>query len=182
MKESFPPILLDRRSINKRSKTLSGLSSEVTVDANGNISFSGSANEIFVDPDRGDFRLRPGSPAIGMGASIPGITQDIVGNPRHPTHPSIGAYEYTGPPTDGPPVVFVPTPSLSPPSIPAQQPQTQPSVVPSQPSPVYQPTPIPTIVVQQRAPIPGGQSNLPFDPVTMFLIAGGAILLAIISD
>jgi hypothetical protein len=99
---------------------LSGLSSEVVVDKDGNVSFSGSADEIFVDPARGDFRLKAGSPAIGMGVPLAEVRTDIDGRPRDPVRPSIGAYEYSGSPTDGPPVVFKP-PVIVPPDTPPDE-------------------------------------------------------------
>ncbi len=45
----------------------------------------------FVDPENGDFRLLPNSPAIDYGTIIPGITDNYVG-----AAPDAGAYEYGG--------------------------------------------------------------------------------------
>lgn len=60
----------------------------------------------FVDPANGDFRLKPGSPAIGAGIPIADITTDADGKPRSSTRPTIGAYEFADisvPPPPPPP-------------------------------------------------------------------------------
>ncbi|MCD4729069.1 MAG: alpha-L-fucosidase, partial [Bacteroidales bacterium] len=48
-----------------------------------------TSNPLFVDPDKGNFKLRKDSPAIDFGTHIPGITDDFVG-----TNPDAGAYEF----------------------------------------------------------------------------------------
>src|SRR5207248_2962222 len=75
---------------------------------NGNINF----DPLFVDPEHGDFHLRPRSPAIDAGTNgsgppgtnpVPSFDRD--GNPR-PVNATnqpaavtdMGAYEYQGPP------------------------------------------------------------------------------------
>jgi hypothetical protein len=88
-----------RRMLSPTPKAIS-----VNRDSSGNISLRGvEATDLFVDPDHGDFRLKPGSPAIGAGAPVPEVTTDIAGNPRSAT-PSIGAFEYTWPMTTAAPV------------------------------------------------------------------------------
>ncbi len=56
-----------------------------------------NAEPGFVDPDAGDFRLKPGSPGIDAGTSIPEITTDLPGRIR-PVGKAydIGAYETQG--------------------------------------------------------------------------------------
>ncbi len=55
--------------------------------------------KVFVDPDNGDYRLKPGSPAIDAGAET-GDTEDIAGTPvPQGAAPDIGAYEFV---PDGP--------------------------------------------------------------------------------
>lgn len=53
---------------------------------------------VFVDAAAGDYRLRPGSPAIGTGVNISGYTQDRDGNAISGTTDK-GCYEYTITPT-----------------------------------------------------------------------------------
>jgi hypothetical protein len=150
---------LSRAQLKNRGNTLSGLSSELIRDKNSNITFNGDADEIFVDANNGDFRLKgpfarrlaglgapnfqlsPGSPAIGAGVPVPEVKYDITGYPRDPVHPSIGAYEYRGSVTDAPPVVIqeVPQEHPSQPSQPSSQ--QQPPVYIPQPSPSQQPQP-----------------------------------------
>ncbi len=52
-----------------------------------------AANPRLRDPENGDFHPIMGSPAIGNGAPLPGLTADFEGTPRGAA-PSIGALEY----------------------------------------------------------------------------------------
>jgi parallel beta-helix repeat protein len=52
-------------------------------------------NPMFVDPDNGDFRLQPGSPAINTGTSVNAPLMDIIGIARpQGAGVDLGAYEY----------------------------------------------------------------------------------------
>jgi hypothetical protein len=54
-----------------------------------------SADPLYISPIVLD--LLKESPAIGMATPIPQVTVDVDGIPRHPTYPTIGAYEYDPP-------------------------------------------------------------------------------------
>lgn len=49
---------------------------------------------LFVDRAKNDYHLQPGSPAIGKGKALPGITKDIEGKQRDPQAPTMGCYEF----------------------------------------------------------------------------------------
>jgi len=67
------------------------------IDDRGNIKTTLSGEDIFVDPENGDFRLKPGSPAVGGAVPLPEVTTDLEGKPRDPNRPSIGAFEAVEP-------------------------------------------------------------------------------------
>ncbi|MBV8311372.1 MAG: hypothetical protein JO344_13405, partial [Planctomycetaceae bacterium] len=48
---------------------------------------------MFVAAASADFHLRPGSPAIGSGATLPEVTTDLEGRPRPLGGYDIGAYQ-----------------------------------------------------------------------------------------
>jgi len=53
-----------------------------------------AANPLFVDPENGNFHLRPDSPAIDAGVDV-GLSEDFDGDPvPYGSAPDIGAYEY----------------------------------------------------------------------------------------
>lgn len=55
------------------------------------------AEPQFVDPDNGDFRLKPGSPGIDAGDTIEEIKTDLRGKPRPAGKAfDVGAYEWDG--------------------------------------------------------------------------------------
>jgi parallel beta-helix repeat protein len=61
-------------------------------------SFAATAGELFAAPERFDFRLKPGSPAIKAGVALEEVPADAAGRPRGAA-PDLGAYEFvpTGP-------------------------------------------------------------------------------------
>ncbi len=54
-----------------------------------------TAEPRFVDPSKGDFRLKAGSPGIDAGTPVPGLNADLAGTPRPQGDGwDIGAYEH----------------------------------------------------------------------------------------
>ena len=65
---------------------------DMTADHNSVVD---NPKSVFVDPARGDFRLRKGSPAIDAGSSELAPETDIVGTTRPQGDAvDLGAYEY----------------------------------------------------------------------------------------
>lgn len=48
----------------------------------------------FMEPDAADFGLRDGDAIVGRGKPLPGVTDDLCGNPRNPSQPDLGAIEF----------------------------------------------------------------------------------------
>lgn len=91
-----------------------------------------TSDPLFVSSS--DFHLQAGSPAIGKGIKVAGITTDFAGTALNDP-PSIGAYEYTPP---APPVIPPITPPVVTPPV-VTPPVVTPPVTPKPPaSPVYQ--------------------------------------------
>ena len=60
-----------------------------------NVSHNLFTNPSFVDAAKADFRVRPGSPVINAGVTMPEVTHDFAGISRLQNQPyDIGAYEY----------------------------------------------------------------------------------------
>ncbi len=67
-----------------------------TVTQSKNLCSSGcaiSSDPLFVNQGAQDFRLQPGSQAIGAGMGLPEVTADIVGTPRPVGNYDVGAYQ-----------------------------------------------------------------------------------------
>ena len=67
-----------------------------TLTQSKNLCSSGcaiSSDPLFVNQGAQDFRLQPGSQAIGAGMGLPEVTADIVGTPRPVGNYDVGAYQ-----------------------------------------------------------------------------------------
>ena len=51
------------------------------------------ADPRFVDPESGDYRLQPDSPARAAGRPLPNCPADLAGVARPPSRPDLGAYQ-----------------------------------------------------------------------------------------
>src|SRR5207247_5650529 len=129
---------------------LGGGGSDVTTFAAWQSETQGDLNSLNANPQffsSSDLRLSPGSPAIGAGQTIPGITTDLLKNPRC-NPPSMGAYEQS--PCGGP----SPTPTASPTPTPTAT-ATATATVAATPTATatatFTPTPTPTAT---RTPTP----------------------------
>src|SRR5438874_2789029 len=122
---------------------LGGGGSDVTSLASWQSETQGDLNSLNANPQffsSSDLRLSPGSPAIGAGQTIPGITIDLPGNPRC-NPPSQGAYEQS--PCGG--VSPTPTPTSTPTPTTTPTATVPPSPTPSAtPTATRTPTPTPT--------------------------------------
>ena len=127
-----------------------GGGSDVTTFAAWQSETQGDLNSFSANPQflsSSDLRLGGGSPAIGAGQTIPGITTDLLKNPRC-NPPSMGAYEQI--PCGGP----SPTPTASPTPTPTAT-ATATATVAATPTATatatFTPTPTPTAT---RTPTP----------------------------
>lgn len=105
-------ILVDRFSVDDGDTSLSF--SEWQALGFDTHSLLASPAELFVNPSAGDYRLKPGSPAIDRGATLAEVTEDLLGAPR-PSGAAydIGAYEApTSPPPQLPNRLYLPGVSL----------------------------------------------------------------------
>ncbi|HWI09283.1 MAG TPA: PKD domain-containing protein [Solirubrobacteraceae bacterium] len=70
-----------------------------TLDTSARNLTSGDPKAIFADPSGGNFRLRPGSPAIGQGSVVPGESPtDIDGEDRSTPPTDLGGDEFSNAP------------------------------------------------------------------------------------
>jgi hypothetical protein len=119
--------------------------------ANGYDAHGVNANPMFTNPSAGDFSLQSNSPAIGAGASVPGVSGDNIGASQAGT--STGSSQPT--PTPAP----TPTPTPTPAPTPTPTPTPAPTPTPT-PTPAPTPTPTPTPPSSSVVNVPGNEANV----------------------
>lgn len=86
------PSAFDKGDFSNNLFTRKGAGTTDAMLKNG--AFEPDIKKIFVDPDNGNFNLKPGSPAIGLGADV-GLTEDMAGvKLAKNKYPDVGAYQF----------------------------------------------------------------------------------------
>ena len=77
-----------------KSELYQTLLSTATDDIHNNLLSQDLRYPKFRSTNTRDFRLAKASPAVGAAVALPGVNQDLEGNPRKEPNPDIGAYEF----------------------------------------------------------------------------------------